>query len=474
MHGPDRTEIGRQSVDRHRRHADLRRRTGHDRLYGRQRRVPPRRGRLGRPVRAGARQRRLRRLALRPRRPLRPVDGPADRSRRHHGHGHPGPVPVQPGPGRPDRQRGHRCRRTSRPPARRRRAGGDPARRAPARPAVHRGGRLRGCAHGCGRRVVGQRGFPAHRRRRCRARPTRLGRHLVPGQRPPVGQGHLRPGGDRPGRPGRTEQRCARPEEQRRRLDHLALVGARPDGQLPEHPGDRRLPGGDRHARRPTDGHGGGGEPARERRRGQLTGPHRGDRRLPGQPVRPVPVRLVRRDRGRRRPDRVRAGDPVPPGLRTRLLRGRPTQPERGGARAGPPVVRRQCVADQVERHLAQRGLRQLRGVAVGGARRRPDRATQLRAPVRGDRLVAAVGRAGPGVDVRLGRLQAGALAVHALRRTLGDDTFFRLLRTWTSERAAGNATTSDLVALAERVAGRQLRPLFDAWLVGGSAPTLP
>ncbi|MET8118894.1 M1 family metallopeptidase [Micromonospora sp. NPDC005189] len=67
-----------------------------------------------------------------------------------------------------------------------------------------------------------------------------------------------------------------------------------------------------------------------------------------------------------------------------------------------------------------------------------------------------------------------GALAVHALRRTVGDDTFFRILRTWTTERAAGNGTTSDLVALAERLAGRQLRPLFDAWLVGGSAPTLP
>ncbi|RLP92930.1 M1 family peptidase [Micromonospora sp. BL4] len=67
-----------------------------------------------------------------------------------------------------------------------------------------------------------------------------------------------------------------------------------------------------------------------------------------------------------------------------------------------------------------------------------------------------------------------GALAVHALRRTVGDDTFFRILRTWTDERAAGNATTSDFVALAERVANRQLRPLFDAWLVGGAAPTLP
>jgi aminopeptidase N len=67
-----------------------------------------------------------------------------------------------------------------------------------------------------------------------------------------------------------------------------------------------------------------------------------------------------------------------------------------------------------------------------------------------------------------------GALAVHALRRTVGDDAFFRILRTWTSERATGNATTSDFVALAERVADRPLRPLLDAWLVGGAAPTLP
>ncbi|MGV9215740.1 M1 family metallopeptidase [Micromonospora sp. RB23] len=67
-----------------------------------------------------------------------------------------------------------------------------------------------------------------------------------------------------------------------------------------------------------------------------------------------------------------------------------------------------------------------------------------------------------------------GALAVHALRRTVGDDTFFRILRTWTSERATGNGTTADFVALAERVADRPLRPLLDAWLVGGAAPTLP
>ncbi|MER6753136.1 M1 family metallopeptidase [Micromonospora echinofusca] len=85
-----------------------------------------------------------------------------------------------------------------------------------------------------------------------------------------------------------------------------------------------------------------------------------------------------------------------------------------------------------------------------------------------------------PSVDPGRSRLfgaavyKRGALAVHALRRTVGDDTFFRILRTWTTERRDGNATTDDLVALAERVAGRPLRPVFDAWLVGGTAPALP
>jgi aminopeptidase N len=67
-----------------------------------------------------------------------------------------------------------------------------------------------------------------------------------------------------------------------------------------------------------------------------------------------------------------------------------------------------------------------------------------------------------------------GALTVHALRRTVGDDTFFRILRTWTAERRGGNATTEDLIALAERVSGKSLRSFFDAWLVGGTAPALP
>ena len=69
---------------------------------------------------------------------------------------------------------------------------------------------------------------------------------------------------------------------------------------------------------------------------------------------------------------------------------------------------------------------------------------------------------------------QRGALAVHALRRAVGDDVFFRVLRGWTAERRDGTATTTDFVAYAERVAGRPLRALLDAWLVGGTAPALP
>ncbi|MEN3610344.1 M1 family metallopeptidase [Plantactinospora sp. ZYX-F-223] len=67
-----------------------------------------------------------------------------------------------------------------------------------------------------------------------------------------------------------------------------------------------------------------------------------------------------------------------------------------------------------------------------------------------------------------------GALAVHALRRTVGDETFFRILTTWTAEKRDGNASTADLVAHAERVSGKPLRPLFDAWLSGTTAPPMP
>nr|WP_245736605.1 M1 family metallopeptidase [Micromonospora pattaloongensis] len=67
-----------------------------------------------------------------------------------------------------------------------------------------------------------------------------------------------------------------------------------------------------------------------------------------------------------------------------------------------------------------------------------------------------------------------GALAVHALRRTVGDDAFFRILRTWTAQKRDGNAMTAEFITVAERVSGRSLRSFFDAWLSGRTAPPLP
>ncbi|WP_189170990.1 M1 family metallopeptidase [Pilimelia anulata] len=69
---------------------------------------------------------------------------------------------------------------------------------------------------------------------------------------------------------------------------------------------------------------------------------------------------------------------------------------------------------------------------------------------------------------------QRGAMTLHALRRTVGDDVFFRLLKEWTAGKRDGTATTAEFVALAERLSGRDLKALFDAWLYGSKRPARP
>ncbi|MEV2242484.1 M1 family metallopeptidase [Micromonospora sp. NPDC049891] len=80
----------------------------------------------------------------------------------------------------------------------------------------------------------------------------------------------------------------------------------------------------------------------------------------------------------------------------------------------------------------------------------------------------------GPGQMFGTAVYKRGALTVHALRRTVGDDAFFEILRTWTSERRDGTATTADFIALAERTSGRDLGSFFDTWLTGTAAPGQP
>ncbi|WP_328342996.1 M1 family metallopeptidase [Micromonospora sp. NBC_00421] len=69
---------------------------------------------------------------------------------------------------------------------------------------------------------------------------------------------------------------------------------------------------------------------------------------------------------------------------------------------------------------------------------------------------------------------QRGGMTVHALRVTVGDDAFFRILRTWVAEKRNDNATTAEFVATAERVSGQQLDDLFAAWLHGTERPPPP
>jgi aminopeptidase N len=67
-----------------------------------------------------------------------------------------------------------------------------------------------------------------------------------------------------------------------------------------------------------------------------------------------------------------------------------------------------------------------------------------------------------------------GALTLHALRRVLGDDEFFGIVRRWVETRRHATGTTADFIDLAEQASGRPLGPLFDDWLYRTPLPKLP
>lgn len=68
---------------------------------------------------------------------------------------------------------------------------------------------------------------------------------------------------------------------------------------------------------------------------------------------------------------------------------------------------------------------------------------------------------------------ERGAMAVHALRKAVGDDDFFTILRRWPEEHAGGKATIGEFIALAEEVSGKDLGPLFDMWLYTPEKPSV-
>lgn len=66
-----------------------------------------------------------------------------------------------------------------------------------------------------------------------------------------------------------------------------------------------------------------------------------------------------------------------------------------------------------------------------------------------------------------------GALTLHALRRTLGDEKFFALLRDWTTRYRHSTALTDDFTGLAAKYTNESLRSLWDAWLYRTRLPAL-
>ncbi|TMR21650.1 M1 family metallopeptidase [Nonomuraea turkmeniaca] len=58
-----------------------------------------------------------------------------------------------------------------------------------------------------------------------------------------------------------------------------------------------------------------------------------------------------------------------------------------------------------------------------------------------------------------------GAMTLHALRQAVGDQTFFALLKKWAADHRYGHVTTEQFIELAERMSGKDLGTLFDAWL---------
>ena len=64
-----------------------------------------------------------------------------------------------------------------------------------------------------------------------------------------------------------------------------------------------------------------------------------------------------------------------------------------------------------------------------------------------------------------------GAMTLQALRVKIGEQAFFRTLRTWYAKYRYDNATTADFVEVAERSSGQQLDQFFQIWIYTPGKP---
>ncbi len=76
-----------------------------------------------------------------------------------------------------------------------------------------------------------------------------------------------------------------------------------------------------------------------------------------------------------------------------------------------------------------------------------------------------------PGQAPGINMYTKGPLALHALRRLIGDTAFARLLRQWPQEHHDDYVEWPQFEALAERVSGQDLTGFYQAWFSGSTVP---
>jgi aminopeptidase N len=67
-----------------------------------------------------------------------------------------------------------------------------------------------------------------------------------------------------------------------------------------------------------------------------------------------------------------------------------------------------------------------------------------------------------------------GGMALQALRVAVGDDNFFAALRAWATERAGGNGSVQDFLAVVKRISGKNIDGIAQTWLFSPTRPPAP
>lgn len=69
---------------------------------------------------------------------------------------------------------------------------------------------------------------------------------------------------------------------------------------------------------------------------------------------------------------------------------------------------------------------------------------------------------------------QGGSLAIHALRKEVGDEAFFKILKGFAARHQDSTAVTQDLIDISSEISGKDLQPFFNRWVYSSKLPPVP